>query len=86
MTDPTAQIDRIVEVFGRLDVEVRDVSLGGSGGGFCTVRGKRIVLLDRDADEATRLDCCIAALAAVPEAESIYLSPELREAVDRIRS
>ena len=83
--DATAQLDTIVRLFEQLGVEVRKERLGGSGGGLCRIRGKRVVFVDLDADTATRLDQCVAALAAVPEAATVYISPELREWVDNLR-
>jgi len=86
MTDPIAQIDALTEVLGRLGIEIRSEFLGGAGGGLCRVHGRRVLFLDLDTDSATRLECCLSALASVPEAESIYISPVLREQIERIRS
>ena len=83
--DETTQLDTIVRVFEQLGVEVRQERLGGSGGGLCRIRGKRVVFVDLDADAATRLDRGIEALATVPEAAAVYISPELRERMDRLR-
>jgi hypothetical protein len=75
-----------VRLFEQLGVEVRQERLGGSGGGLCQIRGRRVVFVDLDADAATRLDHCIAALATVPEAAAVYISPELREWMDNLRA
>jgi len=83
--DATAQLDTIVRLFEQLGVEVRQERLGGSGGGLCRIRGKRVVFVDLDADAATRLDRCVEALATVPEAAAVYISPELREWMDNLR-
>ena len=84
--DATTQLDTIVRLFEQLGVEVRQERLGGSGGGMCQIRGKRVVFVDLDADAATRLDQCVAALATVPEAATVFISPELRELVDNLRA
>ena len=83
--DATAQLDTIVRLFEQLGVEVRQERLGGSGGGLCRIRGRRVVFIDLDADAATRLDRSIEALAAVPEAAAVYVNQELRERMDRFR-
>lgn len=83
--DATTQLDTIVRLFEQLGVEVRQERLGGSGGGLCRIRGRRVVFVDLDADAATRLDRGIEALAAVPEAAAVYISPELRERMERLR-
>jgi len=83
--DATTQLDTILRLFEQLGVEVRQERLGGSGGGMCRIRGRRVVFVDLDADAATRIDRCVEALAAVPEAATIYIAPDLREQMDRIR-
>ena len=83
--DAIAQLDIIVRLFEQLGVEVRQERLGG-GGGLCRIRGRRVVFVDLDADAATRLDRCVGALATIPEAAAVYISPELREWMDRCRS
>lgn len=84
--DATAQLDTIVRLFEQLGVEVRQERLGGSGGGLCRIRGSRVVFVDLDADAATRLDRCVEALANIPEAAAVYISPELREWMDNLRA
>lgn len=84
--DATSQIDSIVHLIEQLGIEVRQERLGGSGGGLCRIRGQRVVFVDLDADAATRLDRCVEALAAVPEAAEVYINPDLRERMDRLRN
>lgn len=74
---------RVLELLEGFGVEVRAERLGGSGGGLCVVRGRREFFLDLDADEVTLEESAIRALADVPEAESAYLPPAIRERVDR---
>jgi hypothetical protein len=81
--DATAQLDTVLQLFEQLGIEVRRERLGGSGGGLCKIRGQRVVFVDLDADTATKLDCCIEALAGVPEAASVYMAPDMRERMDR---
>ena len=85
MIDPESQYDEIIGLFGRLGIEIRMERLGGQGGGLCTVRGTRVVFVDTDADVATRVERCLAALGGIQEVESLYLPPSLREQVDRRR-
>lgn len=86
MMQPADQLEAAVQALLRLGVEVREVPLGGAGGGLCTVRGKQVVLIDVDADLATRLNRCLLALGSLPAAESAYLLPALREAIGRAQS
>ncbi len=83
--EPLAQLDHIIGLFGRLGINVRRERLGGGGGGLCRVHGQPVVFLDLDADVATRVDRCLAALAALPEAGSMYLTPVLREQLENLQ-
>ena len=84
--DALAQIDMVVELLERMGVEVRRERMGGSGGGLCRMRGRQVMFIDEDADAATRLERCVEGLAALPESESVFLPPELRERVERMRA
>ena len=80
---PVELILQIRNVMDRLGVEVREGYLGGSGGGLCRIRGRRVVFVDLDADVASTLDVMVAALTALPEAEGVFLPPALRDLVDK---
>ena len=86
MTDFGPQLDEILELFGRLGIEVRMERLGGAGGGLCKVRGGRVLFVDAEADLATTMERCLKALADLPEVESFYLPPSLREGLERRRN
>jgi hypothetical protein len=79
------QLRDVLLLCERLGIEVRQVHLGGSAGGFCVVRGKRVIFVDLDADSATQVDRCVAALAELPELSGVYVPPIIREAIDRDR-
>lgn len=83
--DTTAQFDAVVDLLGRLGVDVRQERLGGTCGGLCEVHGRRVVFVDLDADAATRLEWCVRALASLPELDSIYVTPALRDLIERVR-
>jgi hypothetical protein len=85
MTDSPPQLDELFDLCGRLGIEVRMENLGGEGGGLCTIRGKRVLFVDVSADTATRAQRCLAALAGLPELDGVYLTPVLREAIERAR-
>ena len=59
--------------------------LGGEGGGLCTLRDKRVLFVDIDADVATRVERCLTALAEVPTVDSLYVMPALREQIEQRR-
>ena len=81
--DTLAQLDRVVELFERLDIDVRREHLGGNGGGLCQVPGKRMVFSDLDADHVTQLAQSVRALASLPELATIHVAPSIRELILR---
>lgn len=81
--DPTAQLRSLIRVAGDIGIQVRRARLGGDGGGLCTIRGRRVLFLDRDADAATQLARTARALASLSETEVLFLRPDLRELLDR---
>ena len=86
MDDAVAQLNTVIDVFERLGANLRKERLGGSGGGLCLVRGERVLFIDLDADPATQLDRCLTALSTIPEIDSMYLVPALRERIDCLRA
>lgn len=84
--DAANQLRTVLDLFDRLEIEIRQEHLGGAGGSVCTLRKRRVLFVDLDADLATRVEHCIAALAELPEAASLYMPPEIREQVERLRS
>ena len=83
--DVASQFDMIVELFDRLGVEVRQERLGGSGGNLCHVRGEAVMFVDLEADVATRADRCLEALASLPQIDTVFVPPELRERIESYR-
>ncbi len=81
--DAETRLNAAFEVFKRLGIVVQREHLGGTGGGLCVVRGTRRVFLDLDSDLATQLEVVAAALRAVPELETVYVPPVLRELIDQ---
>lgn len=82
--DVPTQLESVIDLFGRLGIEVRQEPLGGDSGGLCLIRSKRVVFLDLDADSATRLGRCLQVLKALPDLDSVYVSPKLRESIERV--
>lgn len=68
----------------RLSIEVSDATLDGLPGGLCKHRGKWRLILDRRLSLPERVDAFLKALARMP-LEEVFVVPELREKIDRIR-
>lgn len=75
--------DEAIECLRSLEVVIRLEHLGGSGGGSCTIKSRRVLFVDLDADNQAQLDSCLATLKNLPEADTIFLSPALREQLER---
>ena len=86
MCDAKAELEIVLEALDRLDVDVRRERCGGGGGGLCILKGKKIIFVDLDADDVTRLECSLQALAGLPDAETLFLPPAIREQVDQRRN
>ena len=71
------------ELADKLGIAVRWDALGGQGG-ICELRGKRILMVDRDVDDLTKIDVMAAALCD-EAVEDLYILPEVREILDRAR-
>ncbi len=81
--DALAHLDSLIDLIGRLGVSVRREHLGGSGGGICTIRGARVMFDDLDADRVTRVESAAKALGSLPDSESVYISPAIRDLIER---
>ena len=81
----SGKLERLLELLENLGIEVRAERLDGSGGGLCSVRGRRVFFLDLDADSSTHEELAIAALAELPEVDGTYLPPTVRERIEGVR-
>ena len=71
------------ELADKLGIEVRWDTLAGPGG-LCELRGKRILMVDRDLDDLSRIDVMASALCDEP-IEDMYILPEIREILDKAK-
>ena len=64
------------------DVTVRNEPLGGSGGGLCTVKGKRILFVDTEAPSIVTATICAESLPKVADIERIFIKPQVRQFIE----
>jgi hypothetical protein len=83
--DIESKFAAVLEVCSKLSIEVRSERLGGSGGGICKLKGKSIVFIDLDAEPEVRYERLVADLAKVPQIDTIFLLPEIRDDMERLR-
>ena len=60
--------------------------LGGDGGGFCIIKGQKRLFVDTQADVETRYEHTLAAMAALPDIDTHFLLPEVREDIEDQRA
>lgn len=83
--DTQQLLDDLLELAQRLGIEIRWAALGGEGGGLCTMKGRQVLFIDQSADVATQCERCLADLASLPEIDTTFIQPKLREQLDRWR-
>jgi len=83
--DSQRLLGELLDFGERAGMEIRQVYLGGEGGGLCVVRGKRVLFVDSGASLADQLARTAAALASVEDLEKRYLLPEVRQVLEKYR-
>jgi len=80
------RLDTLIRLAEELGLTIRREPLGGKGGGLCVLRGRRILFDDTSADLETRYEAMLTALAPLPELETRFVIPEIREELHRARA
>ena len=62
-------------------IEVRHVALGGTGGGIASVRGRRQLFVDLDADPEDQLERTLSAVADLPEVLAQPMDEAMRKLI-----
>lgn len=83
--DLQERLDELVRAAEAMGLSVRREPLGGSGGGYCMLRGTPVLFIDTTADLEHRYERTLAGLARRPDIDQHYLSPEVREEIDARR-
>lgn len=73
----------LLDLAQKLGIEVREVFLGGAGGGLCRLRERQVLFLDTAAELADQVARTAAALAGLAELQGMYILPEVREVMER---
>ncbi len=81
-----SRLDALISLAEEIGLTIRREPLGGDGGGYCVLRDKRLLFVDTTADLETQYDRTVAALAPLAELDRHYLTPEVREDIERRRA
>ncbi len=66
-------------------VKIRNEPLGGGGGGLCTIKGEHFFFVDTQAAAAETAALCAQAVSGLVDIDSIYLKPQIREFIEKIK-
>jgi len=77
-------LDYFIELAKRLEYEVREEWLDGIGGGWCRMKGKKVLFVDQSLTPPERLEQVARSLHGSEELAKVYILPEAREWLDRV--
>jgi len=83
--DNKAILDEMVEVLEKNCVKIRKDSMGGGGAGLCKLKEGYLFFLDADSNDYENALNCAKAVKEVIDIETIYLKPEIREFVEKVK-
>ncbi len=81
-----ARLAELLQLADEIGLSVRRVPLGGDGGGYCQIKGQRVLFVDTMADMNTQYEKTLTALAPLKELDERFLKPAVREDIDRQRA
>ncbi len=64
------------------EVTIRNEPLGGSGGGLCTIKGRRILFVDTQAPSIATAAICAEVVGKVVDIEQVYMKPQVRQFIE----
>jgi hypothetical protein len=80
--NPANMLEELLEILDNNGVEIRRESLGGSGGGLCNMKGKKIFFVDRQGNSTDTAVVCASALSELVDLDNIYIKPQVREFIE----
>ena len=83
--DKHTQLQTLIDLAESLGITIRSVPSGqeGRAGALVRLKGKEILFLDSQTSVADRLDVVAAVLKGRSEIEDRFLTPEIREIIER---
>ena len=75
-------MEELLALFEANEVTIRSEPLGGSGGGLCEVKGRRILFVDTQAPSIVTATICAEAVPKVVDVEQVYIKPQVRQFIE----
>ena len=72
-------LEELLALLETNDVTIRNEPLGGSGGGLCTIKGRRVLFVDTEAPSIVTAAICAQSLPKVVDIEQIFIKPQVRQ-------
>jgi len=82
--DPNTLLLELGKLAEKLDIELRFDQID-TPGGLCTLKGKKILLVNKDLDAAEQVEVIVGELARQDGVEDIYLLPGVRRLIEERR-
>jgi hypothetical protein len=80
--DSVELLEEALNAAREIGFEIREEWFGGSGGGACVVRGRKLLFLDLNLGPRQRLDQVLWALRSDSQTAEIVMTTTLRRAVE----
>ena len=77
-----AILEELLALLEANEVTIRNEPLGGSGGGLCTIKGRRILFVDTQAPSIATATICAEAIPKVVDIEQVYVKPQVRQFIE----
>ena len=75
-------LEELLALLEANEVAIRNEPLGGSGGGLCTIEGRRILFVDTQAPSIVMATICAEAVPKVVDVEQVYIKPQVRQFIE----
>ena len=76
--------DELIELLTEQGIVIRRDRMGSGEGGLCVIGGRKVFFFNKDLSSfESAVSCAHAAAEAVPDPESIYMRPAVRDFIDK---
>ena len=80
-----AILEELLVLLEQNGVVIRNEAMGGSGGGLCKIKDKRVFFVDTEGQAVDMAVICARAVHEMVDIEAIYIRPQIRDFLERHR-